>query len=608
VQPTPRWDLTADTIVLNIDHYTLLKQALLNVKGVPMLYLPVMYYPTNQEDRATGFLIPTYGMSTLRGQTIHNAFFWAINRSQDATFLYDWYSKTGNGVGAEYRYNYGTADGQFTGYVLDEHAATYAQDFGTVTKPAARSYTLRGNANQQLPGRFRARGQIDYFSNIVTNQTFNSDISTTAQNTRRYGANVVGVTHGVTVNGTFERNEWFSNLSSSSVVGRSPSIALTRSERPILPNWPIYIGATSDFSHLDRQTKTDGVVVDDRGLSRFDVMPQIRYPFKSLTFLTINTTAAVRETWYSRSLGLNDDNVPTIVDRSLNRRYFTVSAQAVGPVFSRVFDTPNNGYATRWKHSIEPVFSAQRTSDFDFDRIVVIDGIDTVVGGTTSYSYGLNNRLYAKRPIGQSQTAVAQEILALEINQSYYTNPRAAQYDLRYSSATNGAPPSNFSPVAISLRASPTPTINATVRGEIDSRYKQLRTMSANANLNVTPQFQAGVGWSRRFFIAELPSFNDKRNLDHSLNLSGNLQTRDRRYGTQYSMSWDIHNSTLVQQRMTAFYNAQCCGIAAEYQRFNYPGLPAYVIASQNRFFLSFTLAGLGNFSPFNGGLNGVPR
>ena len=32
-----------------------------NVKGVPLLYLPVMYYPTNKENRSTGFLLPTYG-------------------------------------------------------------------------------------------------------------------------------------------------------------------------------------------------------------------------------------------------------------------------------------------------------------------------------------------------------------------------------------------------------------------------------------------------------------------------------------------------------------------------------------------------------------------
>ena len=75
VQPTPRWDMSASTVLLNLDHYTLLKNAVMTVKGVPMLYLPVMYYPTKKGDRATGFLIPTYGSSTLRGQSLHNAFF-----------------------------------------------------------------------------------------------------------------------------------------------------------------------------------------------------------------------------------------------------------------------------------------------------------------------------------------------------------------------------------------------------------------------------------------------------------------------------------------------------------------------------------------------------
>ena len=85
-----------------------------------MLYLPVLYYPTKKEDRATGFLMPTYGASTLRGQSIHNAFFWAIDRSQDATIDHDWYSKTGQGVGGEYRYNFGAGDdGNITTYLLE---------------------------------------------------------------------------------------------------------------------------------------------------------------------------------------------------------------------------------------------------------------------------------------------------------------------------------------------------------------------------------------------------------------------------------------------------------------------------------------------------------
>jgi hypothetical protein len=59
-----------------------------------------LYYPTNKEGRATGFLLPSYSSTSLRGPSIRNEFFWAIGRSHDATFTYDWYSKTGQGTAA----------------------------------------------------------------------------------------------------------------------------------------------------------------------------------------------------------------------------------------------------------------------------------------------------------------------------------------------------------------------------------------------------------------------------------------------------------------------------------------------------------------------------
>ena len=63
VQPTPRWDLNAGTIVLNIDHYTLLRERDASTsRACRCFYLPVLYYPTKEEDRATGFLLPTYGV------------------------------------------------------------------------------------------------------------------------------------------------------------------------------------------------------------------------------------------------------------------------------------------------------------------------------------------------------------------------------------------------------------------------------------------------------------------------------------------------------------------------------------------------------------------
>ena len=48
----------------HVDEYAVLTNTVLKVKGVPMFYLPVMYYPIQSDDRATGFLLPTYGSST----------------------------------------------------------------------------------------------------------------------------------------------------------------------------------------------------------------------------------------------------------------------------------------------------------------------------------------------------------------------------------------------------------------------------------------------------------------------------------------------------------------------------------------------------------------
>jgi hypothetical protein len=86
------------------------------------------------------------------------------------------------------------------------------------------------------------------------------------------------------------------------------------------------------------------------------------------------------------------------------------------------------------------------------------------------------------------------------------------------------------------------------------------------------------------------------------------VRTRDNKYGAIYSFTYDIFHSAMIQQKMSGFYNAQCCGIAFEYQTFRFVSNSITPIAADHRFFMSFTLAGLGNFSPFSGALSGVPR
>ena len=306
-----------------------------------------------------------------------------------------------------------------------------------------------------------------------------------------------------------------------------------------------------------------------------------------------------------------------VIDSGLNRTFYTFQAQIVGPVFNKVWDTPDSGYAEKFKHSIEPVMTVQRTSNIDnFNEIVKLDGVDQYIGGT-QLTYGINNRFYAKRKAAPGGVAQSRDIFDIEISQSYYTNQNAAQYDTQYQTSLGQTAQTNFSPIAVNFRGLPTDTFNATLRAEIDEHYLQLRTISAQGTYMWTNRVQVTGGWSKRGYIAGLQGFDDCRtavegclpaSLDHYFNGSTTAHTKDNRVGTTYSFNYDVLHSSLLQQRITGFYNAQCCGLAIEYQTYNYGAGSTSLVPADHRFFMSFTLAGLGNFSPFNGALSGVPR
>jgi LPS-assembly protein len=612
VQPTPRWQLAAGVTVLNIDHYTLLRNAIFSVKGVPMFYTPILYYPTKEEDRATGVLIPTYGSSILRGHSFHNAFFWAVDRSQDLTFMHDWYSKTGQGVGSEYRYNFGAgSNGNLRGHFLDEHEATYTLEDGTVqTQQGSRSFELRGDANQQLPGNLRARGRVDYFSSIVQMQSVEMNYANAYQNQRSFGGNVVGAWRNYSLNVTMDHTDYFSSATASSTSGSWPKVAFTRNER-LIPGTPLYFSAAAEYASLLRSSQDTNpafAYTFNQDVTRLDFTPQVRFPFKKWQWFTINSSASWRDTSYTRSLSAEDQSVVT--DDPLNRRFYTLQTQLVGPVFNRIWDTPDNGYAEKFKHTVEPFLNITRTSSIDnFKQIIQIDGNDTIVGGTTQFAYGVNNRFYAKRPGEAGRPSQAREILDVALSQTYYTNSLASQYDPRYTSSTAYTAASNFSPILLSLRGMPSNDVNATASIEIDSRYLAVRQISAGGSYNWAGRLQTNLSWSKQGYIPQLVGFDDPEFLYQALNGQANVHTKDNSLGGVYSFSYDVTRGQMLNQRISGFYNSQCCGIAFDYQTFSYGGVTSiYAIPSDHRFFLSFTLAGLGNFSPFSGAMSGVPR
>ena len=596
LQPTARWEFTSGSITINIDRYVLATNTVFRVKGVPLLYLPVIYYPLQEDNRSTGFLMPNYGMSTTRGQTIRNAFFWAINRSSDVTVEHSYFSKAGQGYSGEFRYILGPgSDGRITASLLDEKQSVTTFPNGQVLeRPESRTTMVVGALTQQLPGNFRAGAHANYTSNITTRTLYDQNLDRASNPSSTVNANVSGAIAGWQIGAQYARNEVFSSDTVSRLSGTSPRVNISRAEQPI-GNLPIYWSLAGEgVGILDERRNNDALV--ERNRMRAHVTPTIRAPLSKLPWLQLTTSLAWRGTWWSDSL---DAETNQQIDEAVTRNYFELQANMTGPVFGRVFDTPGLGYAQRWKHVVEPSVSFARTTSIDeaLRKSIVtgFDSTDTVVGSVTSVTYGLTNRLYAKR--GEGPAAIAREVASLSVTQRYYTDPQAVQRDADYrNTVTDDPPPTNFSPMVFTLRTSPTQASTIELVADFDTQFNAVRQVRAGTRFRVGEFLDIDGSWSQKRLIEGLPGFNTEASTNHTLRWGASVRTRQNKYGGRYLLDVDLKDGEVLNQRVEAYYNAQCCGIGIDYQTRQFsPTLTDRI------FNLSVTLAGIGSFSDFFG-------
>jgi LPS-assembly protein len=594
VQPSRRWQVYSSKLTFTVNRYAIMTNARLEVKDVPLLYLPVFYYPISEDDRATGFLMPSYGTSTFRGFTLSNAFFWAINRSQDLTVYHDWFTRTGHGLGADYRYvgHGGTGDIRAGAISQKELLA----DDGSIVSAGRRSYEFRGNLNQTLPGRLRMQGRADYFTDATTSQLYQSDIDAFSRRQRYFGLNLSGSWGLVRATAQAERNDVFYGSDTASSYRYQPLLNLSVSQTPIAGT-KIYVGGSWQGMSAVRYYDIDSP--DTRAaIRRSDGSVTIRAPYSFGPALEVQGALSFRRTdWNVR----RDPNTGETINAGIARNLFEVRAEMRGPVFTRIWDM-GGGRVERLKHVIEPSVTFMRRSAFEaFDEVFQFDGTDTVVGGNTQVTYRLTNRLLGKiRQDGAADSAVRQ-LASLDISQTYYTDALAASYDVQYQSSFNGLyfyapPPSKFSPVQVTLDVTPTSTTSGQFGLEYDTRFRAVRTYRASASF-AQPWADFRGSWSKRQLIPELDGFSDPRRADHFLTLAGTLKRPDRSGSVTYATTLDLLNDRVLQQRLGFFYNAQCCGVAVDYVVVN---MSHYGLRNIKRFSLSFSLAGIGSFvNPF---------
>ena len=605
VQPSRRWEMTSSRMTFTVDKYAILYNAVLQVKDVPLLYLPLFYYPIHEDGRATGFLMPSYGSSTFRGFSLSNAFFWAISRSADATVYHDWFAKTGHGFGADFRYVASPeARGDARVFVIREKAVL--TETGTVTTPARQSFEVRGNLSQNLPGRIRLQARADYFSDATTQQLYQVDLAAFSRRSRYFGADASGNWGRIRVAAQAERNDVFYGTTTASSYRYQPRVNVSVSEAPVLRT-KITVGGSVDTMNVVRfddvarpETRT--------GVFRTDGSVTMRAPLSLGSALTLNGSVSVRRTTWDQS---RDPLTGKVLDAPLTRHLVETNGRVVGPVFTRVFNTPGNGFAERFKHVIEPSVNIQKRSAFTrFNEVVQFDSVDTIVGGVTQVTYGVTNRLLARVRQGDAP-AVVREIMNVEVSQTYYTDALAASYDQQYQSSFGGlyayyAPPSKLSPLRGSISLMPSPAFGGQFGLEYDTQFGAVRTYRASINA-AHEAFDLNGSWSKRQVIPGLSGFDNPASADHFLTVSARAKQPRGGASAGYSMTYDVLRERMLQQRISGFYNAQCCGVAFDYAVTNLSHLG---LRDDKRFSFSFTLAGIGSFTNLLGvfGDNGRQR
>ncbi len=584
-QPNPRWGFSSSSARIEVDDKVVAKNAVFKVKGVPVLYVPYIYYPIRKDGRSTGFLFPHFGYSSYRGFNAGTGFFWAMGRSADQTFYGDYFSKLGYGFGHELRYTLAAPSrGNFRTYVFN---LTQPGTGGTADATTL-DYDIDWNALQMLPGRTRAALSVRKFSNLSFQQRFQDNFNYASNRTERWSASVDKDLRFAVLSAYADTQSTYFGTDYTRVNGRAPGVSLRRFPRQTGLGGIVFgLEATAD-----RIRYGDGDRVDT--WARYDVAPTLSRPF-SLSFLEFNPSVGYRYTRYGASYGTDENDENAIVGPPLDRSFFETQVEMRGPTFSRVFDTPGFGYSDRFKHVIGPEVSwTYRTRVEDFNSIPKFDGDDYYLG-TNQVAYSLVQRFYAKRR-GPTGKPVAYEFFSWRLMQTYYVQISDGQnnFDPNYSSSAFGPgyKPEHLSPLMSRMRLRASPDFSLDYQVEYDVNFEQIRRTGVFGNLTL-PRLALTGGWSRSVRLSEDAS--QRTVAAHSLRGSAAMELMPRRLFVEGSADYDALNHVLWQLRGQVRYSVQCCGLAVEYIQYNWNG------RNERQWRFNLELANVGSMGNFLG-------
>jgi LPS-assembly protein len=556
----PDWLFEAESMDIVVGDRALFTKGVFKVRDIPILYFPAGYIPINQ-NRKSGFLMPSFGNSDTDGTTFNNTYYWAINGHSDATFTLGYQSKRGFNPGIEYRY---APDADTRGAIV----ASYIDD--KITRSTF--WKVDASHKQEFSNGFEFDGILELESGFGRNFSDNS-----SQRTRRNTDSHATLTKTWDNNSTLDILTRFRDSSQDSsdqtfaelprITYKVPRYALGDSDAS-----NFYVNLDTSFTSFLTDLDSSPDVDDDFSVQRFDFHPQLSYTMQIAPWLSFTPTLGLRETVYSEGLDATKNNKRLDL---FSRESFDVTAAFEGPRIEKVFSLKNK-YIPKVKHLIEPRLSYNFIPDLDEidrEKIKVLDGIDSV-NRKSSISYSLTQRLLQKE-LEKGDTFSTREVLRFDISQSF---------DLI--EATGSENSENKRPFA-------------DIRFDLDSRLTD--TFEFNADTTFDIYDDAFEAWN--FEIGVKPVDSLFLSLERRYVRRGSVFTiasldwaMKEGWRLQASTRLDENTDTNRENHLTLVYDdpCRCWGFNFDWvKRNNFRAGGSGL--NETKFFLGFTLRGLGS-------------
>jgi LPS-assembly protein len=123
----PIWQIRARTATIDqAARQARYRDAAVEFAGVPLFWTPYLQHPTGGAPRQSGFLSPTFGITTFLGAFAEIPFYWAIDGSQDVVLRPLIATREAPNLGVEYRraFNFGEISAEGSAGYLSGDAAT----------------------------------------------------------------------------------------------------------------------------------------------------------------------------------------------------------------------------------------------------------------------------------------------------------------------------------------------------------------------------------------------------------------------------------------------------------------------------------------------------